>query len=341
MQTRLFDKTADGKEVIAYTLESDRIKATILNFGGIIQSLIVDGVDVVCGFDTIEGYLNGGGYQGSTVGRYANRIKGGKFPLNGEMIQLNCNEPGKHLHGGNVGFNKRMWDVKTSCRCGAEKAVLSLFSPDGEENFPGNLEVTVTFTVKGGDFSIRYEAVSDKDTILNMTNHAYFNMNGYDSGDTLSQTLRIYADKFSAVDETLIPVEVRDVEGTPFDFREGKLIGKDMFADYDQIKIGNGYDHNFIFNCKESIKYQSKKLGLGCEMTGDKITMQIYTNKPCVQLYSGNGMTTPVPFKGGVKQEARHAICLETQFAPDSPNHGEAFLKAGEKYDYITLHRFI
>lgn len=342
MQTRVFDKDKDGREVIAYTLESDRVKATILNFGGIVQSLVVDGVDVVCGFDTLEGYLTGGGYQGSTVGRYANRIRGGKFTLNGEEIQLNCNEGGvKHLHGGNIGFNVRFWDVKTSCRCGAEKAVFSLFSPDGDENYPGNLEVTVTFTVKGGDFSIEYQAVSDKDTILNMTNHSYFNLNGYANGDIMGHTLTIHADKFSAVDKDLIPVEERDVAGTPFDFREPKPVGRDIDADYDQNTIGHGYDHNFILNPTESIKYAGKKLGLGCELSGDKLTMQVYTNKPCVQLYSGNGIKGPVPFKGGVPQTRREALCLETQFAPDSPNHGGAILRAGDKYDYITLFRFI
>lgn len=341
MQTKIFDKTPDGKEVTAYTLESDRVKATVLDFGGILQNLIVDGKEIVCGFDTIEEYLTAGGYFGATIGRFANRIKDGKFILNGKEIALNCNEKGiTHLHGGNVGFNARMWDAKTSCRCGAEKLILTLFSPDGEENYPGNLDVTVTFTLKGNDFSINYNAVCDADTVLSMTNHAYYNMNGFANGDILNQTLTIHADKYSAIDSNLIPIEDRNVEGTPFDFRTPKLIGKDIAADDEQINIAHGYDHNYILNPTESIKFGGKKLGLGCEMKGDELTMLIYTNKPCVQFYSGNGMGNTCAFRGNVEQKRHQALCLETQFAPNSPNNGGAILKAGKTYDYTTLMRF-
>ncbi len=339
----LFDKMPDGKNVYVYTLANDSICAKILTYGGIIQSLIVDGKDVVCGYDNITAYLENDGYHGALIGRYANRIADGKFTLDGTEYFLAKNEKGiTHLHGGDVGFNKKFWAVKDA-KADEKKVVLALTlnSLDMEEGYPGNLEVCVTYTVSGRDFSIRYEAVSDKNTVLNLTNHAYFNMNGYDSeGSVENQTLGIFADTYTQVDGRLIPTCDVSVEGTPFDFKTPKKIGKDIDADDEQIKLGSGYDHNFNLSPAEFINAFGKKLGYSAIMSGENLTMHLYTNKPAVQFYSGNFIGGGHAFKNGVERTKRRGICLETQFKPDSPNHGEAYLGAGEKYDYITLLRF-
>ncbi len=340
----LFDKLPDGKSVYAYTMATDFVTATILNYGGIIQSLIVDGKDVVCGYDNINSYLCSSGYHGALIGRYANRIAGGKFTLDDVEYILAKNEQDiTHLHGGTVGFDKKIWKV-AEAKADEKKVtlVLELFSPDMEEGYPGNLNVRVTYNLSGKDFSIRYEAVSDKNTVLNLTNHAYFNMNGYDSKDSVeTQTLAIFADTFTEIDSTLIPTGDASVEGTAFDFRSPKFIGKDIANDEPQINVASGYDHNFNFSGEDYITYMGRKLRYGAMMAGDSLTMHLYTNKPAVQFYVGHGIKTDeYPFKNNVPKSRCRGMCLETQFKPDSPNHGEAVLAAGEKYDYTTLFRF-
>lgn len=339
-----FGKMADGKIIYAYTLVNDYIKATILNYGGTLQSLVVDGKDVVCGYDNLEGYLKSGGFHGALIGRYANRIAEGKFTIDGTEYVLAKNENDKtHLHGGNVGFDKRVWKV-AEAKAEEKKIalVLELFSPDMEEGFPGNLNVKATYTLSGKDLSIRYEAVCDKNSVLNMTNHAYFNMNGYDSNSTVeTQTLGIFADTYTEIDTDLIPTMDSQVAGTAFDFRTPKLVGKDMQNDEPQINIAGGYDHNFNFSGEEYITYFEKQLRYGAVMSGDTVTMHLYTDKPAVQLYGGHGITADeYPFKNNVQKSRCRGLCLETQFRPDSPNHGGAQLSAGEKYDYTTLLRF-
>ena len=341
MIKKRFGTMPDGTAVYAYTLESDTVSATILNLGGIIHKLVVNGKDVVCAYGTVEDILTGAGYHGSLIGRYANRIADGKFTLNGKTYLLAKNEKGiTHLHGGTVGFNKRIWNVTQIVNPECEQLVLTLFSPDGDEGYPGNLDVSVTYTVKKNDFSIHYTAESDADTVLNMTNHAYFNLNGYNSGSVLSHTLRIPSDYISEVNERLIPKGERAVRGTPFDFNTAKEVGRDIEAEDDQLKLGNGYDHNFILRRDEPISFDGKTLYTAAELHGAELGMTVYTDCPCVQLYTGNFMNCPVDFKGGVKQVPRNALCLETQYAPDSPNHGEAVLKKFEKYDKTTLFRF-
>ena len=340
----LFDKTPEGKAVYAYTLINDYVKAVVLNYGGILQSLVVDGKDIVCGYDDITGYLNGTGYHGALIGRYANRIAEGRFSIDGTEYVLAKNEDDKtHLHGGNVGFDKRFWSIKEA-KADEKKiaVVLELFSPDMEEGYPGNLNVKVTYTLSDKDFSIRYEAVSDKNTVLNLTNHAYFNLKGYDSDETVeTQTLGIFADTFTEIDSDLIPTKDSPVEGTAFDFRTPKLIGKDLSSDDPQIKVASGYDHNFNFSGDEYITYFGKKLCYGAVMSSDTLTMHLYTNKPAVQFYVGHGIKDDgYNFKNNVPKTRCRGMCLETQFKPDSPNHGEAQLAAGEKYDYTTLFRF-
>ncbi|MBR5528273.1 MAG: galactose mutarotase [Clostridia bacterium] len=341
MEKKFFGKMPDGEEVYAYTFGNEKVKATVLNLGGIIHKLVVDGKDIVCAYGNVNDILCGTGYHGALIGRYANRICDGKFTLNGKEYILAKNERGiTHLHGGDVGFNKRIFSVTQMVEKDCEKLVLSLYSPDGEEGYPGNLDVSVTYTIKDGDFSIRYTAESDADTVLNMTNHAYFNLNGYDSGTVTEHTLQILSDKISEVDTKLIPIGEMAVAGTPFDFNTPKTVGQEIDADNEQLKLGKGYDHNFFICSDEKTDGEYYPLAKCAVLEGNTLKMSVYTSCPCVQLYTGNVMNCEIPFKGGVKQVPRNALCLETQEAPDSPNHGGAILKAYDKYDTTTLFRF-
>lgn len=341
MKKTLFGKMPDGTEVYAYTFGNEKVSATVLNLGGIVHKLIVDGKDIVCAYANVNDILNGSGYHGAIIGRYANRIRSGKFTLNGKEYTLAKNERGvTHLHGGDTGFNHRIFSVAQIVEKDCEKLVLSLHSPDGEEGYPGNLDVSVTYTIMDADFCIRYNAESDADTVLNMTNHAYFNLNGYDSGTVTKHTLQILSDRISEVDKDLIPIGEMPVAGTPFDFNIPKEIGKEIDADNEQIKLGGGYDHNFFIKSDKTTEFGEATLTKCAVLTGDSLQMSVYTDCPCVQLYTGNVMDCPIPFKGNVKQVPRNALCLETQYAPDSPNHGEAILKAYKKYDKSTLFSF-
>lgn len=341
MKKQRFGTLSDGTVIYAYTLESPTVQATVLNLGGILHKLIVDGTDVVCAYGNVEDIFRGSGYHGALIGRYANRIADGRFTLNGKEYILAKNEKGvTHLHGGDVGFNHRVFGVTEIVKPDCEELVLSLFSPDGEEGYPGNLDVSVTYRLQGSNLSIHYTAESDADTVLNMTNHAYFNLNGYNNGTILDHTLRIDADTMTAVNDKLIPIEDRPVVDTPFDFNTAKPVGRDIDADDSQLALGGGYDHNFVIRPDVPFSFDDKTLYRCATLCGDTLTMDVYTDCPCVQLYTGNGMNDTVPFKGGVKQIPRGALCLETQYAPDSPNHGAAILKKFEKYDKTTVFAF-
>ncbi len=333
-----------NKVVKQYTLENSYVKAEILNYGGIIRSLTVGGVDVVCGFDDIESYLSDTSYQGAVIGRYANRISAGVFTLNGVRYALDKNEGGvNHLHGGKFGFDKRLWDaVPEESSDGSKKLRLSLLSPDGEEGYPGNLSVSVVYILYEKMLLINYYAVCDRDTPLNMTNHAYFNICGYGSGDIYSHKLKINAEHYFEVDDNLIPVLKAPVAGTPFDFRIQKEIGRDIRLPHKQLKICGGYDHNFFIEKNEhnAKRICDKTLYEAVELACCEGRMHVYTDMPCIQLYTGNFLDGGDPFKDGVKQKKHHALCLETQYAPDSPNRGEAILKAGETYDKSTAFVF-
>ena len=345
----LFGKLPCGAEVYAYTFTNNSgASVTILNYGGIINKLIMpdrDGklADVICGFDEIEGYLESDGYQGALIGRYGNRIANGKFTLNGKEYTLPLNDNGKKtLHGGNVGFDKKIWDTTPFLEADNGGLVMKLVSPDGEEGFPGCLTVTVTYTFReDNSIAIRYEAQTDADTVLNLTNHTYFNLCGYDFGTNYTNYMKIDADYILEVDELLIPTGKKyPVEGTPFDFRTAKTIGDDIDDTSDkQIELGGGYDHHYVFN---NVDGTVKKL---CEVYAEETgrVMSVYTNQPGVQFYSGNFLSHPHPFKGGFKQVKRAAFCLETQHEPDAPNHPDftsTVLKPGEKYDYTTVYAF-
>ncbi len=302
-----------GKEILAYTMKNKRgASVTVLTYGGIIQSINVpdkNGVlgDVVCGFDTVRDYFDDrSSHTGALIGRYGNRIADGGFTLDGVFYPIANNEVGRwHLHGGKAGFNRRVWESDCRENGDSDSVILSLFSPHLDEGYPGNLNVTVTYTWDDDCvLSVRYEAETDMKTPLNMTNHAYFNLNGYDGSSVMEQELMINADTYDALDDKLIPLGYpADVEGTEFDFREMR-------------RIEHSYDHTFhvrgeLGELRFAAEYRDPESGR---------TMKVYTDLPGVQLYTAGGMDGQTLFKGGVPQRPLHALCLETQFSPNTPN---------------------
>lgn len=347
IEKSLFGTLPCGTPVHAYTMTNKNgVSVKVMDLGGTLIQLYApdrDGkmADLICGYDDVESYTKAGGYQGAIIGRFCNRIRDGKFTLNGKAYELYKNENGiTHLHGGKIGFDKKIWDVIPSEDADGCKLTLSIVSPDGEENYPGTLKVTVTYTLSDDNaFTLRYVATTDQDTIVNLTNHAYFNLGGYDSGDVLSQQIMICSDAFTEVDAncnltgTLIPVD-----GTPFDLRKLTVIGDGIDSDYEQMKFGAGYDHNFALKNDGTI---SKAAEVYDPKTGR--CMEVFTNQPGVQFYAANMMDDPIPFKNNVPQKPRHALCLETQTYPDAPNHENfptCVLKAGEVYDRTTTYKF-
>lgn len=342
-----FDKTPTGNDVYKYTLMNDNgASVEVLTLGGILRAINVpdaNGVfaDVVCGYDDAKSYFINGGYQGALIGRFGNRIKGSSFTLDGTTYKLFDNESPNHLHGGKEGFDKKIWDDNSYQIEDTMYLELSYFSKDMEEGYPGNLKVKVIYSFDNDNsLSIRYLATTDKKTVLNLTNHAYFNLGGYNSGRIENHTLWIDADKVSEVDSSLIPTgnEIL-VDNTPFDFRKEKLIGKDIDSDNVLLKYGQGYDHNFILNTNGTIKHIAT-----LKDTSSKREMKVYTNQPCVQIYAANCINEEdTPFKNGVPQKKRCAVCLETQHAPDSPNQKgfpSCELDVGQLYDYTTVFKF-
>ena len=342
-----FDKTPSGEEVYKYTLKNTiGSSVEILTLGGIIRAINVPdktGVfaDVVCGYDDVKSYFVNGGYQGALIGRFGNRIKNSKFSLDGVEYKLFDNESPNHLHGGMEGFDKKIWDDKSWEIEGTMYLELRYFSKDMEEGYPGNLNVKVTYSFdENNTLSINYQATTDKKTVLNLTNHAYFNLGGYNSGRIENHTLWIDADKVSEVDSALIPTgNELLVENTSFDFRSAKLIGKDINADDVLLKYGQGYDHNFVLNSNGTVKHVAT-----LKDTVSEREMKVYTNQPCVQIYAANCINeNDTPFKNNFPQKKRCAVCLETQHAPDSPNQKNfptCELDIGELYDYTTVFKF-
>lgn len=339
-----FGTTPKGETVYSYLLDNGRgISAEIITYGGIVKNLYVSDkdrvkTDVVLGRDTISDYLQNDGYLGALIGRHANRIEKGEFVLNGKKYTVGINEGKNSLHGGNVGFDKRVWNAQDFD--GDEpRLVLSLVSPDGEEGFCGTLSVTVTYTLtKENALKICYEAISDADTVVNLTNHAYFNLAGHDSGTIENQILQINSSFYTPNDRECMPTgEVLSVSGTPFDFREPKPIGQDINSDFEQTAMFGGYDHNFAIEGRGYRKAASAK----CPENG--ITMEVYTDKPAMQLYTSNGLKEGI-YKNGAKYGAHQAFCLETQYFPNAMSHSHypsPILKKGEKYNFTTEYRFI
>ena len=342
-----FGSLEDGRSVYSYTMKNDAgMLVRISELGGAIMELRVPDKfgrmsDIVANYDSVRDYMLDTTYAGALVGRVANRIDRGRFTLDGKQYQIYCNNGVNTLHGGRVGFSHRIWNVKAED--GEEpRLILSLFSPDGEENYPGNLNVTVVYTLKQNALAIAYEATTDQRTIVNMTNHAYFNLGGYASGKIHEHVLQMDADAYLPTDENLIPTgEIRSVEGTPFDFREPKAIGRDFYADDQDLKIAGGYDHCMCFTGGET---KEPVLRVEIYEPNTQRILKVFTNQPCMQLYSGNFLSNPEhPLKGGYPQNTQAAFCLETQKMPDAMNHANftnVILEPGEVYDHKTIYQF-
>ena len=320
MDPRIFGKLKDGQTAFLYTLRNQNgMEAQISDFGGIITKLLVPGsdgqlVDVVLGFDTLAEYEVNPPYLGAIIGRCANRIGGGRFSLGGKPYQLDCNEDGSnHLHGGYVGFNKRLWKSEQTAE---NSLMLMLMSPDGDQGYPGNLVVSVVYTLTPNNtLSIHYRGMSDQNTLLNMTNHTYFNLAGQEANNMYDHWLRIEAEQFCEIAEGMkMTGRMLDVAGTPLDFRKPKQIGKDIDSDYEQMVLAGGFDHNYAFK-------PGAAASAWCEATG--ISMTVSTDRPGIQLYSGNFLTDDLTLKGGRQSNKRRGFCLETQFYPDAINYPE------------------
>ena len=341
-----FGNLPDGRAVDLYTItNASGASVSISNYGGILVSLKVPDragklTDVLLGFSSVSGYAPvNPGYMGALIGRVGNRIGKGRFTLNGVDYQVATNSNGHHLHGGTVGFDKKLWDVKLDEAASTLK--LSAFSPDGEENYPGNMDITVTYTFNDENaLSIHYEAMTDRDTLCNLTNHVYFNLSGEGSGNVADHEIQVFASRFTATDSGLIPTgELRSVSGTPLDLRAPVRLGDGLkhTEDDEAMRFGGGYDHNFMVDgegFREAVSLYSPATG---------IRMKTFTDMPGVQLYTGNMLSTDWPGKSGKKYAKRDGLCLETQFPPDAINHSSfpsPVLKAGDHFDSITSYTF-
>ncbi len=339
-----FERTIDGKQTHLYTMKNKKgMQVAVTNYGGhLVSALVPDKsgklISVVLGFDNIEGFQKtAGSYYGATVGRFGNRIAKGKFTLDGQEYTLAINNRPNTLHGGRKGFSSQVWDGK---QVNDHTVELTYLSPDMEEGFPGNLKVKVTYQLTDDNaIHISYEATTDKTTVVNLTNHAYFNLNGEGSGTILDHLVQIDADNYTPVDRTLIPTgKLEPVKGTPFDFTTFTPFSKNIHADNEQIKFGGGYDHNFALN-KHTIKTSVARV------KGDKsgIEMDVYTDEPGMQLYTGNGMGGFNTIRGGKKDGKQTAFAMETQHFPDAPNQPQfasTTLKPGQVYKTQTIYKF-
>lgn len=339
-----FDALIDNRKTSLYLLKNKAgTVAAITNYGARLVSLLVPDVagkpvDVIAGFDSVQGYQHSTEpYFGATIGRYGNRIAGGKFTLEGKTYTLFKNNGPNTLHGGKKGFQDVVWNVDQATGSLIE---LSYLSRDMEEGFPGNLHVTVTYSLSEDNrLTISYKATTDKPTVVNLTNHAYYNLNGTGSGTILGHLVEIKADTYTPVDSTLIPLgKLETVTGSPFDFRKATPIGKRIEEANDQLKAGKGYDHNFVLNPHAATDWVARVEG---NTTG--IIMDVYTDEPGLQFYSGNFMAGKNGMKGGTKDEHRTAFAMETQHFPDSPNQPQfptTLLNPGQTYQTVTSYKF-
>jgi len=344
-QKEVFGTTFKDKKVETFEIKNaNGMKMNVTNFGARVTNLWVpdrDGnlVDVVLGFDTLDDYLNSSEkYFGASIGRYGNRIANGKFSLDGTEYTLPINNNGQTLHGGPDGFDFVIWEVQKS---GDNGLIFSYTSADGEEGFPGELKVKMIYTLTDeNDFKITYEAETNKNTVLNLTHHSFFNLNGAGNGNVLDHTMKINASKYTPVNEVLIPTgELPTVKGTPFDFTTATRIGERIDQDNEQLKFGGGYDHNWVLD--KTNGELAEAAVVYAPTTG--IEMQVWTTEPGIQFYSGNFLDGSVKGKEGKSYALRGAFCLETQHFPDSPNQPNfpsTELKPGEKYEHTCIYRF-
>ena len=349
-----FGQTPSGQPVQIYTLQSDTgIEARITNYGGIIVSLKVpdkDGRadDIVMGFDKLDGYLTPAylkakPFFGALIGRYANRINKGRFSLDGKEFQLSINNAPNTLHGGARGFDQRVWQAR-EVEGTVPTLELTYESADGEEGFPGKLSVKAVYTLEGSTLKLVFTATTDKPTVVNLTNHSYFNLKGAGNGDVLDHAMQIAADAYTPIDADSIPLPggPTPVRGTPFDFTRPTKIGAHIEADDAQLKNGLGYDHNFVLRAWAS-GGEAKLIATVTEPTTGR-QLELYSNQPGVQLYTGNFLDGTITGKGGRAYPHRGAFCLEPQRFPDTPNRPDfpsAVLRPGETYEHTIMYRFV
>ena len=340
VQVKEFGKTADGRTVNVYRItNASGAWVEVLDYGCTLRSICVPDregslVDVCLGYDTVAEYEANDGYLGAFVGRHANRIGKGIFDLNGKTYNLAINNGPNHLHGGLVGFDKKVWSTAVA----SDRLIFTYVSPDGEEGYPGTLSLSLTYSFDDNNvLSLTYDAESDADTVINLTNHCYFNLNGHDAGSATDLFLQVHADSFTENDGDCLPTgKILSVERTPFDFRSPKPIAWDIGADDPNLKNGSGYDHNFVLR-GEGLRDVAV---LSSKATG--ISMTTRTTQPGVQVYTANFLTDRAG-KGGVRYDYRHGVCLETQHFPDAVHHENfpsAILKKGELYHQVTEYVF-
>ena len=343
LNTKDFVAEVKGKKTELYILKNSLgLEACITNYGGRVVSLLVPDrnkqlKDVVLGYGSIAEYVASSGNYGALIGRYGNRIKDGMFTLDDIVYQLPKNNGDHCLHGGPNGFDVQVWDAE---KIDAQTLKLTYLSKDGEEGFPGNLNVTVIYKLRDDNaLDIQYEATTDKPTVVNLTNHSYFNLSGDLGTQIRDHYIRINADSFNVVDETLIPMGIMSVENTPLDLRQMTLVDHGIDSDYEQIVLGRGYDHNWVLNTKGDISQIAAK----AYHDGSGILMDVYTTEPGIQLYTGNFMNVSDNGKLGVTYMHRGALCLETQHYPNSPNtpsFPSTVLRPGEKYTSRCIYAF-
>jgi aldose 1-epimerase len=336
-----FGHTPEGTPVDLYSLADGKVEVRIMTYGGIIVSARTPDRngkldDVVLGCDSVEKYVAQTAHFGGIIGRYANRVAHGTFQLDGKTYSIPKNDGDNALHGGIRGFDKVVWGAKQI----PDGIELTYVSKDGDQGFPGNLSTTVRYTLSGGALRIEYSATTDKDTVLNLTNHSYFNLKGQGNGDVLGHVLKIDASRITPVDATLIPTgELKSIEGTPFDFRTPHAVGERIDADDPQLRLGHGYDHNFVLDHAPGQLAEAAEV---YEPTTGRI-LRVLTTEPAVQFYTGNFLDGSITGKEGRVYNRRFALCLETQHFPDSPNHPtfpSTELKPGQEFHSVTVFQF-
>lgn len=347
IERRPFGELPDGRRAELFILRNSRgMVASISSYGGILTSLTIPDwrgspADVVLGHDQLGAYLKGRSYFGAIIGRYANRIRGSAFTLDGEPVTLTRNDGRNHLHGGTAGFDRALWTALPRPSSSGPQLELAYSSADGEEGHPGRLDATVTFTLTHhNELRIRYRATTSRPTHVNLTHHSYFNLAGQESDHILDHILTIDADRFTAVDAELIPTgEMRRVDNSPMDFRKPVAIGARIDSDDEQLRFGRGYDHNWVLNGADPDLHLAARV---LDPASGR-QLEVLTSEPGVQFYSGNCIDGTLIGKRGRIHKPRCAFCLETQHFPDSPNQStfpSTVLRPGERYDTITVYRF-
>ena len=338
----LFGHTKDGRAVEILTLDNGVLSCEVITFGAALRSLHVpdrtgNKRDVVLGYDTLDEYETRPAYLGAVVGRVANRIAGGRFTMDGQTYSLAVNDPPNHLHGGNVGFSHKVWSVMEHT---PTRVTMALTSPDGEEGYPGTLQVRVTYALEGSALSMRYQATTDRATPCNLTGHAYFNLNGHNSGPVTEQLLRIHAENYTPSDATNLPTgEIISVAGTPMDFRSATPIGARINEPFLQLTQANGYDHNYVIDGEPG---SLRKAAQAYSPTSG-ISMDVETTLPGLHFYAANFLDKGLTGKNGAVYGPRHAFCLETQFFPDAVNQPafpSVILQSDCVYDHTTMFSF-